>query len=161
MLTTGVFPIRQVVICNDTAFPVCFLRKHHPGTACESECSAIANQNTMPSTVMVHYPFHPLVHQHLKVISWPRHNTGATTVQHPDGNTIKIPVWMLQPDAAQFELQSQIELSSKALMSLVDLLASHPSRKVNSGRQPERASETSRDALRQRCGQPGRDDIDG
>jgi hypothetical protein len=114
----------------------------------------------MPSTVMVHYPFHPLVHQHLKVVSWPRNSIGATTVQHPDGNTIKIPVWMLQPEAAQLALQSQIELSSKVLLSLVDLLASLSSRKVSSGRQPERASETSRDALRQRCGQPGRDDID-
>ena len=114
----------------------------------------------MPSTVTVHYPFHPLVHQHLKVVSWPRNSTGATTVQHPDGNTIKIPVWMLQPEAAQLALQSQIELSSKALLSLVDLLASLSSRKVNSGRQPERVSETSRDALRQRCGQPRRDDID-
>ena len=114
----------------------------------------------MPPTVTVHYPFHPLVHQHLKVISWPRNNAGATTVQHPDGNTIKIPLWMLQPQAARFELQSQIELSSKALLSLVDLLALHSSPKVDSGKQPERASETSRDALRQRCGQSRRDNTD-
>ena len=142
------------------SFPVCYLYIRHPETAYGNEHSAIANQNTMPPTVTVHYPFHPLVHQHLKVISWPRNSTGATTVQHPDGNTIKVPVWMLQPEAAQLALQSQIELSSKALLSLVDLLASLSSRKVSSGRQPERDRETSRDALRQRCGQPGRYDID-
>ena len=114
----------------------------------------------MPSTVTVYYPFHPLAHHHLQVISWPRHKTGATTVQHPDGTTIKIPLWMLQPEAAQFELQSQIELSSTALLSLIDLLPSHSSPKVDSDSQAEQASETSRDPLRQRCEQFSRDASD-
>jgi hypothetical protein len=106
----------------------------------------------MPSTVTVHYPFHPLVHQHLKVITWPRHNTGAATVLHPDGKTIKLPVWMLQPQAAQFHRQSKIELPASVLLSVVDLLTSHSSTKVNSDTQPERASEASTNPLRERHG---------
>ena len=114
----------------------------------------------MPSTVTVHYPFHPLVHHQLQVIRWPRLNSGATTVQHPDGNTIKIPIWMLQPEAAQFERQSRIELSGSALLSLVDLLASASSTKVNPEKQLEQTSEVSRDAFPERGGQSGGNTID-
>jgi hypothetical protein len=114
----------------------------------------------MPPTVTVHYPFHPLVHHQLKVIRWPRLNSGATTVLHPDGNTIKIPLWMLQPEAAQFERQLRIELSRIALLSLVDLLASASSTKVNPEKQSERTSEASRDAFPKRDGQSGGNTID-
>ncbi|MFT5115344.1 MAG: hypothetical protein ACI8P9_004692 [Parasphingorhabdus sp.] len=114
----------------------------------------------MPSTVTVHYPFHPLVHQHLKVISWPRNSTGATTVQHPDGNTIKIPVWMLQSEAAQFHQQSGIEFPGGVLLSLVELLISHLCSTVKPDIHPEQANATSRDALREPCGSLSGEDLD-
>jgi len=67
---------------------------------------------------------------------------------------------MLQPEAAQFERQSRIELSGSALLLLVDLLASRSSSKVNPEKQLERTSEASRDAFPERCGQSGGNTID-
>ena len=76
----------------------------------------------MPSTVTVHYPFHPLHNRSLDVIAWPRRVTGAATVQHPDGKPLKIPLWMLQPDVAQFSLSGQAVLSASALLALADMI---------------------------------------
>ena len=55
--------------------------------------------NTMLSTVTVHYPFHPLHDRRLEIVSWPRRIHKAVTVRHPDGKSLKIPLWMRQPDA--------------------------------------------------------------
>jgi hypothetical protein len=49
------------------------------------------------------------------VIAWLRQRTNAVTVEHRDGSTIKIPLWMLQPDAARFALSEQRLLSLDAL----------------------------------------------
>ena len=62
----------------------------------------------MPSTSTVHYPFHPLHNRSLDVIACPHRATGAVTVRHPDGKTLKIPLWMLQPEAAQFQLSERL-----------------------------------------------------
>jgi hypothetical protein len=75
----------------------------------------------MPSTVTVYYPFHPLVNCSLAVLTWPRHPANTVTVQHPDGNAVKIPLWMLQPEATHLHLSEQIALSASALSALVDL----------------------------------------
>jgi hypothetical protein len=72
----------------------------------------------MPSTVTVHYSFHPLHNHCLDVLAWPRQATHAVTVQHPDGQSLKIPRWMLQPEAAGFHLSEQIELAASALLAL-------------------------------------------
>jgi hypothetical protein len=80
-----------------------------------------------PSTVTVYYPFHPLVNHALEVITWPRKPAHAATIKHPDGKAVKIPHWMLQPDAAHFHLSEQIELPASALRALVDLLTLHSS----------------------------------
>ena len=71
-----------------------------------------------------------------------------------------MPLWMLQPEAAQFERQSRIELSGSALLSLIELLASRSSSKVNPEKQLERATEASRDALPERCRQSRGNTID-
>jgi hypothetical protein len=76
----------------------------------------------MPSTVTVHYPFHPLHKRGLTVLAWPRHVTGSATVQHPDGKTLKIPLWMLQPNAPHFALSQQIVLSVEVLRTLVEMV---------------------------------------
>jgi hypothetical protein len=77
----------------------------------------------MPSALTVFYPFHPLAGQTLRVIAWPRLQDGAVTVDHRDGSTLKIPMWMLQPRAARFAVCDQTVLSREALAGLVDLLA--------------------------------------
>jgi hypothetical protein len=89
----------------------------------------------MPSTVTVHYPFHPLHKCCLDVVAWPRHAANAATVQHPDGKTLKIPLWMLQPEAARFALAEQPELSANALLALVDVMQTCS--KVSATKQPE------------------------
>ena len=76
----------------------------------------------MPSTVTVHYPFHPLHKRCLDVVAWPRQAANAATVQHPDGKTLKIPLWMLQPAAARFALSEQLELTASGLLALVDVV---------------------------------------
>jgi len=65
----------------------------------------------MPSTVTVHYPFHPLHKRCLDVVAWPRQAANAATVQHPDGKTLKIPLWMLQPEAARLLSVNSLNLA--------------------------------------------------
>jgi hypothetical protein len=43
-------------------------------------------------------------------------------VRHPDGLAVKIPTWMISPQAAQHKLSEQAELSVGALLSLARLL---------------------------------------
>ena len=73
----------------------------------------------MPSTVTVHYPFHPLHNCCLGVIAWPRRATGAATVQHPDGKPLKIPVWMLQPDASKFSAKPRMAVMGVRISWLI------------------------------------------
>jgi hypothetical protein len=106
----------------------------------------------MPSTVTVHYPFHPLINRCLKLITWPRHPANAATVEHPDGKTLKIPLWMLQPDAARFHLCERVELSSSALEALVDLLVRHGCSKVMTDKHQEPTHEANHVRVRERRG---------
>ena len=98
--------------------------------------------SSKPAAVTVYYPFHPLVNHTLEGITWPRKPAHAVTVKHPDGNAVKIPLWMLQPDAASFHLSEQIELSANALSALVDLLTLHASTMVEVQPQREQTHET-------------------
>ncbi len=102
----------------------------------------------MPSTVTVHYPCHPLANHCLKVIVWPRRLTTAVTVQHPDGSAVKVPLWMVRPEAAGFRLGEQAVLSSEALIAVVDLLAVHSSSTVAKNPHREPTHEADRVATR-------------
>jgi hypothetical protein len=108
----------------------------------------------MPSTVTVYYPFHPLNNRSLEVIAWPRRSAMAATVQHPDGNAVKIPLWMLQPEAARFHLSEQVELSSSALRALVDLLTLHSCSKVNTHNHQEQTHAASHVRIREQRSHP-------
>ena len=109
--------------------------------------------NTMPSTVTVHYPFHPLHNRRLDVVTWPRQTHNPVTVQHPDGQSLKIPLWMLQPDAADFRLREQVELPASVLLALVDML--HACSKGATTHPPEEPSHAANHpGTRQRGGQP-------
>jgi len=110
----------------------------------------------MPSTVTVYYTFHPLVNRSLAVLTWPRHPANAATVQHPDGNAVKIPLWMLQPEATHLHLSEQAALSASALNALVDLLAPHSSSKVKASEQQEPTHAASHLGIRARRARPSR-----
>ena len=76
----------------------------------------------MPSTVTVHYPFHPLHCRCLEVVAWPRQPHLAVTVRQPDGQTLKIPLWMVEPAAAHCELRDRVELTAGVPHALIALL---------------------------------------
>ena len=75
----------------------------------------------MPSTVTVHYPFHPLHCRCLEVVAWPRQPHLAVTVRQPDGQTLKLPLWMVDPAAAHCELCDRVELTASVLQALIRL----------------------------------------
>lgn len=52
----------------------------------------------------------------------PKKEDGALTVIDPAGFSLKIPLWMTSPPAAQYRLSDQAEVSARALVSLVSLL---------------------------------------
>jgi hypothetical protein len=79
----------------------------------------------LPLTVTVHYPFHPLQRQSLEVLTWPRQTHLPVTVRSPDGSTLKIPLWMLDPAAARSDLHDQVELSLPTLLALAALIDAH------------------------------------
>jgi len=106
----------------------------------------------MPSTVTVHYSFHPLHKRCLDVVAWPRQAANAVTVQHPDGKTLKIPLWMLQPEAARFVLSEQPELAASGLLALVDVV--QVCSMVTVSNQPEQSHAASHTRSRQRRGCP-------
>ena len=98
------------------------------------EARAPVARNTLPSTVTVRYPFHPLAGRELEVLNWhPRcrghggstaqsHPEGCVTVRGPDGFDLKVPQWMLSPSAA-VEISSEIIIDIAALQALLALVA--------------------------------------
>ncbi|MDA1371752.1 MAG: hypothetical protein O2971_13465 [Proteobacteria bacterium] len=93
----------------------------------------------MPSTVTVYYPFHPLYHHCLKVLQWPRPTGNTATVARPDGKALKIPLWMLDVNAKQYQLSQQATLPAEALNALVDLLQSSTVTTTQQQEQPHAA----------------------
>ena len=75
------------------------------------------------STVHVHYRFHPLHEHDLALVHTPRAVDGATTVVDPTGRRLKIPAWMLSPEAGELRLGEQARAGVRALLSVVQLLA--------------------------------------
>ncbi len=70
----------------------------------------------------VHYPFHPLYNKTLKVIAWPKIQDGSATVELPNGKTLKIPIWMLEVDAAKIKIVDQPIFPLPNLVTLLDLI---------------------------------------
>ena len=91
----------------------------------------------MPSSVTVHYPFHPLVNRTLTVVTWLRCPDQAVTVLHPDGTAIKLPLWMLQAEAASISVCDQTLLSANVLLELLELLSVHASSMASAQRHTE------------------------
>jgi len=76
----------------------------------------------MGSRVTVHYRFHPLHGQQLEVACRPRREDGRVTVIDPTGVRLKIPGWMLLPEAARHSLSCEAAISDRALLRLCDLI---------------------------------------
>jgi len=78
--------------------------------------------NVKSKTVRVYYPFHPLYGRELEVFTSSRHVAGAVTVMDPLGNRLKVPSWMLAPEAAKIAVSTDATVSARALMVLTELL---------------------------------------
>jgi len=76
--------------------------------------------------ITVYYPFHPLHGCELKVVCKPHGNNsnGLLTVVDPKGKHLKIPVWMVLPEAAQYKLSEQVKICTNALLALANFLES-------------------------------------
>jgi hypothetical protein len=76
----------------------------------------------------VFYRFHPLYGSTLQIVRRPKRGDGAVSVIDQTGRRLKIPVWMLSPEAAETVISEQIHLSKEALLSLASLLSLHTSK---------------------------------
>jgi hypothetical protein len=82
---------------------------------------AIVTHNTLSTDathVQVFYPFHSLYGYSLRVLRRPKRGEGAVLVLDSAGKRLKIPVWMLLPEAAHFKITEQAHLSKESLLHL-------------------------------------------
>jgi len=70
----------------------------------------------------VYYPFHPLHGQELEVSCRARRENDWVTVIDPAGVPLKIPTWMLLPEAGRHGLSNEAAISGRAWLGLCDLL---------------------------------------
>jgi hypothetical protein len=105
----------------------CGLEKGHH-RARHNECEGAGNHahNTLSAEthhVRIFYPFHPLHGLNLQVVRKPKRGDGAVSIRDPAGKRLKIPVWMLTPEASHVQIVEQPLLSKEALVSLTCLIA--------------------------------------
>jgi hypothetical protein len=99
-------------------------RRPQPRSGHGDDAKAAHNTLSADAThVRVFYPFHPLHGYTLRVTRRPKRGDGAVSVVDPAGKRLKIPVWMLSPDAAEIKIKEQAHLSREALVNLVSLIA--------------------------------------
>ncbi len=90
--------------------------------------------------MVVHYPLHPLHGQELRVFVRSRSPDGTVTVEDTKQKRLKIPLWMVAPDAAELKVTDTPTLDVQALLQLVELWGLHrgklPKKEVNSQTEP-------------------------
>jgi len=75
-------------------------------------------------TATVYYPFHPLHGRELRVTSRPRNPVLPVTVVDEAGSVLRVPAWMLAPEAVHYQLAAQATLDAQTLRALAALLLS-------------------------------------
>ena len=78
--------------------------------------------NTISLTATVYYPFHPLRGRELRVTSRPRHPGSPVTAVDEAGFGLRIPAWMVAPEAAHYQLAAHATLDARTLRALAALL---------------------------------------
>jgi hypothetical protein len=78
--------------------------------------------NTLSLTATVYDPFHPLQGHELRVTSRPHHPELPGTVVDETGFGLRIPAWMVAPEAAYYQLAEQATLATRTLRALAALL---------------------------------------
>jgi hypothetical protein len=72
--------------------------------------------------IKIHYPFHPFYGKELGVICRSRNKEGWLTLAEPSGNSLKIPVWMTNPEAERHHMTDKAEVSIESILSLLAFL---------------------------------------
>src|SRR5207248_6133791 len=106
-----------------SGYDLAIVRRRAPHNGYADE--AIVTHNTLSAEVthvQVFYPFHPLRGYSLRVLRKPKKGDGAVVVMDAVGKRLKIPVWMLSPEAARAEIARGAYLNSDSLLSLATLL---------------------------------------
>lgn len=94
-----------------------------PAEQAPSPAGAANPTNTTQSLrATVYYPFHPLHGQELHVTCRSRKGHRPVTVSDSEGRSLKIPSWMVSPQAALYEVSDHAAISARALLELLRLL---------------------------------------
>jgi hypothetical protein len=78
--------------------------------------------NTISLTATIYYPFHPLHGRELRITSRSRNSEFPVTVVDEAGTGLRLPTWMLAPEAAYYQLAEQATLDIRTLRALAALL---------------------------------------
>jgi len=78
--------------------------------------------NTISFTATVYYPFHPLHGRELRITSHPRNPEFPVTVIDETGTGLRLPAWMVAPEAAHYHLAEHATLDMRTLRALAALL---------------------------------------
>jgi hypothetical protein len=75
--------------------------------------------------VRIYYSFHPYAGKTFKVLQRASGKAAQVTVELSAGKTLTLPLWMLQPEAAQLQTSSNIDIPHRVLLDVVDLLSAN------------------------------------
>ncbi|HSX77041.1 MAG TPA: hypothetical protein VLQ80_00520 [Candidatus Saccharimonadia bacterium] len=73
-------------------------------------------------TATIYYPFHPMQGRELRVTSRSRNPELPVTVVDENGTGLRLPAWMVAPEAAHYQLAEQATLDVQTLRALAALL---------------------------------------
>ena len=96
------------------------VRRQGRWSGCEDENNY--PHNTISLTVTVYYPFHPLHGHELNVACRPRNPVLPVTVVDEADTGLRIPAWMLAPEAEHYQLAEHATLDAQTLRALAALL---------------------------------------
>jgi hypothetical protein len=73
-------------------------------------------------TATVFYPYHPFSGQTFNVMQRSGGKSGRLILELPNSHTLAIPQWMLEPQAAQLQVGSDVHVDHHSLLSIIALL---------------------------------------
>jgi len=135
-------------------------RRQESRSECEDESKDPHNTLSAETHhVRIFYPFHPLHGLSLEVIRKPKCGDGAVSIKEPNGKRLKIPVWMLTPDASRVQIVEQPYLGREALLGLTSLIV--PMLDITNHNLPQTVVDGCKGGQRGATATSGSDDAEG
>jgi hypothetical protein len=97
------------------------MRHTWSGHVCAGATNTI--QNTIGPSITVHYPFHPLHGKSFDVAYCSRSHAGTVTVFGPGEKRLRLPLWMVSPEAEQFRPGEEPAVAVTALLRVCELVS--------------------------------------